>query len=751
LTRTYTASDASVKSNDETCTQSVTVMHVSDFIVQFPADEIFTNCALEDIPGPVITEDDCEHIAISTEDRVFVQVEDACYKIERTYTIINHCIVENSSAGGFTDLGTPLPVPNTFRDDDGYFQYTQVIKVLDAEAPTITFTVPDECDFTDGCEGFVELVASAEDICSEVAAVELRYQIDEFSDGTYDAEFSGNDASGIYPYGDHIIRWIAADGCGNEIVKEFTFSIKDCKNPTPVCQDITTVVMNNGECVAVQASDLLKYAEDNCTERTAEEWNDNVRIRRAGDSGASTTSIDLCCSDLVFGGAIAVELWVEDEAGNADFCLVTVFVQDNGDNCPETGAGSSAIISGVTATELNKSVENVSVFVGNDRVMTNAAGIYASNQPKDVMYTVTPEKLDGVAEGISTFDLVLLAQHVLQINELSTPYQLIAADINNDKKVDILDMVELRQLILYAIDNFSNNTSWRFVDKDYIFQNPTSPWSEDYPQSIAVMLDNDKMHENFVAVKIGDLDGNASNFNSKSTEERINSSLRFMINDLDLIAGNAYQLDFRASDFVDILGYQFTLDFDQNVLDFISVEAGALQVDKGNFGYTMLDEGIITTSFTEMGKSISINNDEILFSLNFTAKSNAILSDLIKLTNKYTKAEAYALQQENHNLSLVFTQADPVISTSTPFELFQNNPNPFTEKTMISFYLPESTKASLKVYDVTGKVVFSIADKFDRGYHEIDLNAEAFKTSGTLYYQFNSEKYSATRKMILLH
>jgi len=178
LTQSFTATDGSDKSDDASDSQTVTIVHVSDFIVQFPADQVINDCtllddALQGIAGPIVTEDDCEQIGISVEDRVFVQVDDACYKIERTYTIINHCIVDDPSAAGFTDLGTPLPVPNTFRDDDGYFQYTQIIKVQDEEAPTITFTAPDPCDFTAGCEGEAVLTATAEDACSEIAAVHM--------------------------------------------------------------------------------------------------------------------------------------------------------------------------------------------------------------------------------------------------------------------------------------------------------------------------------------------------------------------------------------------------------------------------------------------------------------------------------------------------------------------------------------------------------------------------------------------------
>ena len=147
-------------------------------------------------------------ISISFEDRIFTQVQDACYLIERTYTIINQCIVDNPSAGGFTDLGTPLPIPNTFRDDDGFFQFTQIITVEDTQAPILSFTAPDPCDFTDGCEGESVLLATGEDNCAGFADLTFSWEIDAFSDGTVDASGTGADATGIYPYGDHTITWV---------------------------------------------------------------------------------------------------------------------------------------------------------------------------------------------------------------------------------------------------------------------------------------------------------------------------------------------------------------------------------------------------------------------------------------------------------------------------------------------------------------------------------------------------------------
>ena len=184
-------------------------------------------------------------------------------------------------------------------------------------------------------------------------------------------------------------------------------------------------------------------------------------------------------------------------------------------------------------------VDNVEVSINTKTVMTNQSGIYTSLESSYNTYDITPAKFDGVAEGVSTFDLVLLAQHILGINQLSSPYQLIAADIDNDGNVDIFDMLELRQLILFSISDFSNNTSWKFVDADYVFQNPLAPWAEDYPQSITVDLgEENMMDEDFIAVKIGDLDGDAKrSLTSAEVQARTNpNELTLLLDNIELKA-----------------------------------------------------------------------------------------------------------------------------------------------------------------------------------------------------------------------
>jgi hypothetical protein len=57
---------------------------------------------------PTFFGEDCELLGVSFEDEIFTVVPDACYKIERTWTIINWCTY-NPNAGC---INVPNPNPN---------------------------------------------------------------------------------------------------------------------------------------------------------------------------------------------------------------------------------------------------------------------------------------------------------------------------------------------------------------------------------------------------------------------------------------------------------------------------------------------------------------------------------------------------------------------------------------------------------------------------------------------------------------
>jgi len=84
------------------------------------------------------------------------------------------------------------------------------------------------------------------------------------------------------------------------------------------------------------------------------------------------------------------------------------------------------------------------------------------------------------------------------------------------------------------------------------------------------------------------------------------------------------------------------------------------------------------------------------------------------------------------------------------FGLYQNEPNPFHDLTIIGFDLPERTTATLKVHDVTGKLLKAVSGEFARGYNQVNLTRAELQGNGMLIYQLDTPTHSATKRMILL-
>ena len=84
------------------------------------------------------------------------------------------------------------------------------------------------------------------------------------------------------------------------------------------------------------------------------------------------------------------------------------------------------------------------------------------------------------------------------------------------------------------------------------------------------------------------------------------------------------------------------------------------------------------------------------------------------------------------------------------FELSQNYPNPFNPATKIHYSLPGAGQTRLEIYNILGKLVTTIVDKYQsEGAYEVTFNAGDIP-SGLYFYKLQSGSYSATKKMVVL-
>ena len=91
-----------------------------------------------------------------------------------------------------------------------------------------------------------------------------------------------------------------------------------------------------------------------------------------------------------------------------------------------------------------------------------------------------------------------------------------------------------------------------------------------------------------------------------------------------------------------------------------------------------------------------------------------------------------------------------VITPAVDFVLYQNQPNPFKNTTMIGFNLPEAGAASLEVFDVSGRLIYKKGGEYAQGYNQVNVNRSDLPVTGILYYRVNTATDSQTKKMILL-
>jgi len=87
--------------------------------------------------------------------------------------------------------------------------------------------------------------------------------------------------------------------------------------------------------------------------------------------------------------------------------------------------------------------------------------------------------------------------------------------------------------------------------------------------------------------------------------------------------------------------------------------------------------------------------------------------------------------------------------------LHHNVPNPFNPRTEITFALPKAQPVSLRVYDLTGKVVRTLASgEFPAGTHSVVWQGEndrgAQVASGVYFYRLSTAERDFTHKMLLL-
>lgn len=497
--------------------------------------------------------------------------------------------------------------------------------------------------------------------------------------------------------------------------------------------------------VSLWDSDFLEQVSDNCTPSdkikiaVSRERPPRTTFPRNPQTGEPNHTVTYSCCDL---SPNIVHLWAADEAGNVSTCSAILLIQDNFSNC-----GFCRHVDGYIKTEDGKGIRDVDVRLSSSfwsKYTTDATGYYDATSFRfgNPLHHVCSQLNQHPLNGVTTLDLSLVSKHILGLEKLNSPYKIIAADANRSGTITTFDVVELRKLILGVYDTSPHNTAWRFVDKSFVFPDPTNPFqtAAPFPECADRAEWGEPLYNvDFIGIKIGDVNNtNTPNF-AREAEDRGTDTLPIALADRTVLPGDVFEVCFQQAE--PLVAQQFTLEYPGLVLLDILPESPSIQL--GHFGQFPHQKAI---SFAWNSEGAAENP---AFRLRFRALAAGRLRQMLALSNRLTPSVAYRSTEAGEagraNLALRFETSN-ADEKNAPFILYQNQPNPFQDATTIDFYLPQSGKVVLSVVDAAGKLLQRQEKFFGKGHNQFAVDGLSAK--GALYYTVQTELAGQTLKMV---
>ncbi|MCB9308011.1 MAG: redoxin family protein [Lewinellaceae bacterium] len=312
-------------------------------------------------------------------------------------------------------------------------------------------------------------------------------------------------------------------------------------------------------------------------------------------------------------------------------------------------------------------------------------------------YTVTPVKSGDPLQGLSTYDLVKIASHILNIVPFDAPWQSIAADMNCSNSVTTFDIVEGRRIILGMTTGFAGcgGAVWRFV-----------PEPDGTPGNGSCL--------NFRGVKLGDVTGPYFAPDDKVDDRQV-LGLRFARQQLE--AGRRYKIPVITGNPAHFLGLQLAFGVEKDAIRILSVESSVLSgfdEQAYNLSEQMGASGLPVVWVGSQG-AVDLLPGEQCFVLEIEALQNANLADVLYLHSRLS-AEAY---REDGSIVLVNLREG-----DTPGQV-SIAPNPAKGLCHILYNAGKDGEVRIQLTDLRGVLVYESIATVTKGANSLPIRPSA--------------------------
>lgn len=374
--------------------------------------------------------------------------------------------------------------------------------------------------------------------------------------------------------------------------------------------------------------------------------------------------------------------------------------------------------------------------------ITNGLGEYTFRDlPSATPVFIRGYKDTDPALGVTTLDLIRLQKHLLGREEFTSPYQFIAADVNQSWNLTAVDLIEIRKLVLGIYSEFPHVPSYRI---GYATEDPDEfgPWL--FKEELGFeTLSDDLENVNLFAVKSGDVTGQFAPLDNDFIGERSAPMVNLHTDNILLTANQSAEIHYYAKDLVDLAGLQLELNLNDGFIE--GIQSGTITITADQ--YHFMSDHSMRLSWYDIS-TVTVSDEQPIFTITITPARDMYVSELINISNTFS-SEAY-IGDVGAVAPIELDYIRPEGAALTDI-LYQNQPNPFSDETVIPFELVQDGTATIRIFETSGRLLKEVSGEYTAGRNSVAIdNLPTGISSGVFICQLQTKRGFTSIRMVKL-
>ncbi len=219
--------------------------------------------------------------------------------------------------------------------------------------------------------------------------------------------------------------------------------------------------------------------------------------------------------------------------------------------------------------------------------------------------------------------------------------------------------------------------------------------------------------------------------------------------------GQIIEVPIQVSNFDSIGGFQLSMTWDTNILDFKAITYFALDKIE-NFDYSVITTGALFYYWyaENVDTGFSVEDDDTIFTLQFEVIGDQGDSTWVSFVDEPNAPEAVDYQDQV--LPLEFTYGLVVVDEASSSILLSASPimmqvihNPCREWCDVRLTLKESLDVTIQVVDLAGQIVYQQKRHMEPGQQEVSLPANQALAGGGYFIVVETDRGRYIKKMLV--